>query len=88
MLEHADVQAAMRAYLYARLNVSLPGYRPKLPSSISEAFNRARRFFGFARERLGVLDLSRIDPALIVPMPLICVMIPPGGPSSLATFSR
>lgn len=66
VLEHADVQAAMRAYLYARLNVDLPGYRPKLlPSSIRQAFNRARRFFGFARERLGVLDLSRIDPALI-----------------------
>jgi hypothetical protein len=27
VLEHADVQAAMRAYLYARLNVDLPGYR-------------------------------------------------------------
>ncbi|MDA4808061.1 hypothetical protein NY486_19525, partial [Enterobacter hormaechei] len=26
VLEHADVQAAMRAYLYARLNVGLPGY--------------------------------------------------------------
>ena len=25
VLEHADVQAAMRAYLYARLNVDLPG---------------------------------------------------------------
>jgi hypothetical protein len=31
VLEHADVQAAMRAYLYARLNADLPGYRTKLP---------------------------------------------------------
>ena len=66
VLEHADVQAAMRAYLYARLNVDLPGYRPKLPpASIRQAFNRARRFFAFARERLGRLDVSRIDQALV-----------------------
>src|SRR3546814_12710250 len=56
----------MRAYLYARLNVDLPGYRPKLPpASIRQAFNRARRFFAFARERLGRLDVSRIDQALV-----------------------
>ncbi|WP_299107780.1 integrase [uncultured Bradyrhizobium sp.] len=65
VLEHADVQAAMRAYLYARLNVDLPGYRPKLPpASIRQAFNRARRFFAFARLTLGRLDLGRIDQAL------------------------
>src|SRR3546814_7172294 len=62
----SDVQAAMRAYLYARLIVDLPGYRPKLPpASIRQAFNRARRFFAFARERLGRLDVSRIDQALV-----------------------
>lgn len=66
VLEHADVQAAMRAYLYARLNVDLPGYHPKLPpASIRQAFNRARRFFAFARERLGRLDLGCIDQALV-----------------------
>lgn len=66
VLEHADVQAAMRCYLYARLNVDLPGYRPKLPpASIRQAFNRARRFFAFAREQLGRLDLGRIDQALV-----------------------
>jgi hypothetical protein len=65
VLEHADVQAAMRAYLYARLNVDLPGYRPKLPpASIRQAFNRACRFFAFARLTLGGLDLGRIDQAL------------------------
>ena len=65
VLEHADVQAAMRAYLYVRLNVDLPGYRAKLPpASIRQAFNRARRFFAFAREQLGRLDLGRIDQAL------------------------
>lgn len=66
VLEHADVQAAMRAYLYARLNVDLPGYRTKLPPAcIRQVFNRARRFFAFARERLGRLDVSRIDQALV-----------------------
>src|SRR3546814_610399 len=66
VLEHADVQAAMRAYLYARLNVDLPGYGAKLPpASIRQAFNRARRFFAFARERFGRLDLGRIDQALV-----------------------
>ena len=66
VLEHADVQAAMRAYLYARLNADLPGYRTKLPPAcIRQAFNRARRFFAFARERLGRLDVSRIDQALV-----------------------
>ena len=66
VLEHADVQAAMRAYLYARLNVDLPGYRTKLPPAcIRQVFNRARRFFAFARERLGRLDVSRIDPPLV-----------------------
>ena len=65
VLEHADVQAAMRAYLYARLNVDLPGYRPKLPpASIRQAFNRARRFFTFVRLALGRLDLGCIDQAL------------------------
>ncbi|MGD9697413.1 MAG: integrase [Thermoleophilia bacterium] len=66
VLEHADVQATMRAYLYARLNVDLPGFRAKLPpASIRQAFNRARRFFAFARKRLGRLDLARIDQALV-----------------------
>src|SRR3546814_5791342 len=67
VLEHADVQAAMRAYLYARLNVDLPGYRPKLPpASIRHAFNRARRFFAFARLTLGGLYFGRLDLALAV----------------------
>ena len=65
VLEHADVQVAMRAYLYARLNVDLPGYRQKLaPASIRQAFNHARRFFAFARLALGRLDLGSIDQAL------------------------
>lgn len=66
VLEHADVRAAMRDYLYARLNADLPGYSTKLPPScIRQAFNRARRFFTFAREQLGRLQLGSIDQALV-----------------------
>lgn len=66
VLEHADVITAMRAYLYARLNIDLPGCRPKLaPASIRQAFNRARRFYAFVRVRLGRLDFGHIDQALI-----------------------
>jgi hypothetical protein len=66
VLDHADVQAAMRAYLYARLNFDIPGCRAKLPpASVRQAFNRARRFFAFARDRIGRLDLGRIDQPLV-----------------------
>jgi hypothetical protein len=89
VLEHADVQAAMRAYLYARLNVDLPGYHPKLPpASIRQAFNRARRFFAFARERLGRLDLGRIDQALIDAYARHLRDDPAGAPSSSASSCR
>lgn len=66
VLEHADVKTAMRAYLYTRLNIDLPGCRPKLaPASIRQAFNQARRFYAFVRARLGRLDLGRVDQALV-----------------------
>ena len=66
LLEHADMQATMRAYLYARLNVDLPGYAPKLPPTcIRHAFDRARRFFVFVRLKLNRLDLACIDQALV-----------------------
>lgn len=66
VLEHADMQALMRAYLYARLNIDRRGYRAKLrPASIRQTFNRARRFFSFVREHLGALQLHRIDQNLI-----------------------
>lgn len=65
-LEHADMQATMRAYLYVRLNVDLPAYAPKLPpADIRRAFHHARRFFAFVRMKLERLDLARIDQALV-----------------------
>lgn len=56
------VREALRAFLYARLNVDLPGHRRKLPpASVRQLFNRARRFFEFVRVELGSVDLARID---------------------------
>jgi integrase len=60
------ITEAMRAYLYARLNIGLPGYRPRLPpTSVRQAFNRARRFFEFVRTELGACDIARIDQRLL-----------------------
>lgn len=65
-LEHSDVQAAMRAYLYARMNIDLPSSRSKLPpASIRNAFYHAKDFFSFIRKRLGTLDFRRINQSLI-----------------------
>ena len=62
----AAVARSLREYLYARLNVDLPGYRPRLPpASIRQAFNRARRFFEFVQIERGACDLRRIDQVLL-----------------------
>lgn len=56
----------LREYLYARLNIDLPGHRPRLPpSSVRQAFNRARRFFAFVQSELGNCDFGRIDQNLL-----------------------
>jgi hypothetical protein len=60
------IARALRAYLYARLNVNLPGYRPRLPPpSVRQAFNRARRFFEYVKEETGVFDVKRVDRRLL-----------------------
>ncbi|MGA0608323.1 integrase [Phenylobacterium sp. VNQ135] len=59
------IATALREYLYARLNVERPGYRPVLPpASVRGAFNRARRFFEFVTATLGRCELGRVDQAL------------------------
>jgi hypothetical protein len=58
--------AVLREYLYARLNIDLPGYPPPLaPASLRQAFNRARRFFEFTRAALGRCDLARVNQGLL-----------------------
>lgn len=60
------IAEVMRAYLYARLNIDLPGHRPRLPpASVRQAFNRARRFFEFAKAELGACDIARVDQRLV-----------------------
>lgn len=61
-----SVARCLREYLYARLNVDLPGIRPPLPpASLRQIFNRARRFFEFVRAELGICDLARVDQGLL-----------------------
>ncbi|WP_348626122.1 hypothetical protein [Rhizobium sp. 9140] len=65
-VEDTGVREALRELLYARLNVDLPGHRRILPpGSVRQAFNRARRFFDFVRDELGVVDLHRVDQPLL-----------------------
>jgi hypothetical protein len=60
------IAQVMRAYLYARLNIDLPGHRPPLPpASVRQAFNRARRLFEFVKTELGACDIARIDHRLV-----------------------
>src|SRR5574337_273930 len=60
------VTRRLREYLYARLNVEIPGLRLRLPpASVRQVFNRARRFFEFVSAELGRCDLDRVDQALL-----------------------
>jgi hypothetical protein len=60
------VARCLREYLYARLNIDLPGCQPPLaPASLRQSFNRARRFFEFIRAELGGCDLARVDQGLL-----------------------
>lgn len=62
----AGICDTLRALLYARLNVDLPGHRLKLPpASLRQAFNRVRRFLEFVHAELGAVDLARVDQALL-----------------------
>jgi len=56
----------LREYLYARLNIDVPGMRMRIPpSTVRSAFNRARRFLAFVRAELGSLDLTGVDQSLL-----------------------
>jgi hypothetical protein len=62
----ATVARCLREYLYARLNVEIPGFRSRLPpASVRQVFNRARRFLEFVRAELGSCDLGRVDQVLL-----------------------
>src|SRR5271166_5476258 len=58
------VARCLREYLYARLNVEIPGFRSRLPpASVRQVFNRARRFFEFVVAELGCCKIDRVDQA-------------------------
>jgi hypothetical protein len=63
---HVVVRSALREYLYVRLNVDRPGYRPRLtPTSLRAAFNHARRFFEYVVAEVGRFDLTCVDQQLL-----------------------
>ncbi|WP_054313310.1 hypothetical protein [Mesorhizobium sp. 1M-11] len=65
-VEDEGVREALREFLYARLNVDMPGHRKILPpGSVRQTFNRARRFFEFVRDELGAVDLRRVGQPLL-----------------------
>lgn len=65
-VEHLSVREAVREFLYARLNIDLPGHRRRLPpGSVRQVFNRARRFFEFVRDELGDVDVLRVDQRIL-----------------------
>ena len=65
-IDDAATERALREFLYARLNVALPGGRQRLPpASIRQVFNRTKRFFDYVRATLGGMDLARVDQNLI-----------------------
>lgn len=60
------IAEAIRDYLYARLNVDLPGYKARaLPVDARRLFRSALRFFSFVKVECGACDPGRIDQALL-----------------------
>jgi hypothetical protein len=89
VLEHADVQAAMRAYLYARLNVDLPGYRPSCRPRASDRHSTALAGSSPSRESgLGGSTLAASIRRWSMLMRVTCGMIQHGAPSSSASSCR
>ncbi len=58
------IVAAMRDYLYVRLNVDLPGYKRRASAvSARRLFRFAANFFGFVKNECGICDLHHVDQA-------------------------
>lgn len=56
----------LREFLYARLNVDIPGVRFCLPpGGVRQIFNRTKRFLDFLRSQHGTCDLSVVDQSLL-----------------------
>ncbi len=60
------IAAAVRDYLYVRLNTDLPGYKMRAsPVSVRRLFRFALAFFNFVKDECGTCDLHRADQALL-----------------------
>lgn len=65
-IEDPAIADALRQFLHARLNVDLPGHRPRLqPAAVRGEANRALLFFNFVKADLGRFDLERVDQSLL-----------------------
>ena len=52
----------LREFLYARLNVDIPGCRVRIPpTGVRQHFNRAKRFLDFVQSQRGAYDLGLVD---------------------------
>ena len=64
---------AIREYLYARLNIDLPGYKSRTqPVNVNKLFRHAFRFFSFQKTEQGICDPARIDQGYLIVMPRRC----------------
>ncbi|MCX8571162.1 integrase [Aminobacter sp. MET-1] len=60
------IAAAIRDYLYVRLNTDLPGYKMRAsPVSVRRLFRFALTFFNFVKAECRVCDLHHVDQALL-----------------------
>lgn len=60
------IAAAIRDYLYVRLNTDLPGYKMRAPPvSVRRLFRFALNFFSFAKAECGAYDPRHVDQALL-----------------------
>ncbi|MFC0804684.1 MULTISPECIES: integrase [Sinorhizobium] len=65
-IDDPDIAAAIRDYLYVRLNTDLPGYKMRAPPvSVRRLFRFALNFFNFVKDDRGVCDLRHVDQALL-----------------------
>lgn len=65
-LKDPMVADALRAYLYARLNIRIPGWAPLLqPAGVRQAFNHVRPFLEFVRDAFGALHIAQVDQAFL-----------------------
>ncbi|WP_011578688.1 MULTISPECIES: hypothetical protein [Chelativorans] len=65
-IDDPAIAAAIRDYLYVRLNTDLPGYKMRAPPvSVRRLFRFALTFFNFVKAECGTCDLDSANQALL-----------------------